>query len=61
LRDRIAADVDAVTTDPAVRQRLNVLGMVAHASTPAEYVAMLAEQRTRWTALARIHGAHPQP
>jgi tripartite-type tricarboxylate transporter receptor subunit TctC len=61
LRDRIAADVDAVTTNPAVRQRLNVLGMVAHASTPAEYVAMLAEQRTRWTALARIHGAHPQP
>jgi tripartite-type tricarboxylate transporter receptor subunit TctC len=61
LLDRIAADVGVVATDPAVQQRLNGLGMVARASTPVEYAAILAEQRTRWVALARIYGTHPQP
>lgn len=61
LRDRIAADVRAIASDPGVLQRLNGLGMVARGSTPAEYGAILAEQRTRWAALARIYGTHPQP
>jgi hypothetical protein len=34
--------------------------MSARASTPAEYAATLAEQRARWTALARAHGVRPQ-
>ena len=61
LRDRIAEDVRAVASDPALLQRLNELGMVARGCTPAEYVAILAEQRTRWAALARAYGTHPQP
>jgi len=61
LRDRIAADVSAVASDPSVAERLNRLAMVARGSTPAEYAAILAEQRTRWAALARIYGTHPQP
>jgi tripartite-type tricarboxylate transporter receptor subunit TctC len=61
LRDRIAADVGAIAGDLAVVQRLSGLAMVARASTPAEYVALLAGQRARWAALARIYGTHPQP
>jgi len=61
LRERIAADVRTITSEPPVVQRLNGLGMVARGSTPAEYAAILAEQRTRWADLARIYGTHSQP
>ena len=44
-----------------IRMRLNGLGMVVRGSTPAEYVATLAEQRARWAALARTYGMRPQP
>jgi tripartite-type tricarboxylate transporter receptor subunit TctC len=60
LRERIAADLRALAGDPAIVQRLSSLGMSARASTPAEYAATLAEQRVRWTALARAHGVRPQ-
>lgn len=61
LQERIAGDVRSLASDPAIRLRLNGLGMVARGSTPAEYVAILAEQRARWAALARTHGMRPQP
>jgi tripartite-type tricarboxylate transporter receptor subunit TctC len=60
LQERIAADVRALASDPAISQRLSGLGMVARGSTPAEYAAILAEQRDRWGALARTHGVRPR-
>jgi tripartite-type tricarboxylate transporter receptor subunit TctC len=60
LRERIAADLRALAGDPAIVLRLSSLGMSARASTPAEYAVTLAEQRARWTALARAHGVRPQ-
>jgi tripartite-type tricarboxylate transporter receptor subunit TctC len=61
LRERIAADVRALASNPEILQRLSSLGMVARGSTPAEYAAMLAEQRDRWAALARTYGIRPRP
>ena len=61
LRERIAADVRALVGDSTIVRRLRDLGMLARASTPAEYAAALADQRARWTALARAHGLGPQP
>ena len=60
VRERIAADVQTLAADPAISQRLSSLGMAARASTPSQYAATLAEQRARWTALARAHGLRPQ-
>jgi tripartite-type tricarboxylate transporter receptor subunit TctC len=60
VRERIAGDVRSLTSDPAIRLRLNGLGMVARGSTPAEYGSTLAEQRSRWAALARTYGMRPQ-
>jgi tripartite-type tricarboxylate transporter receptor subunit TctC len=60
LRERIAADVRALASDPLISQRLSGLGMVARGSTPAEYAAILAEQRNRWAALARTYGVRPK-
>jgi tripartite-type tricarboxylate transporter receptor subunit TctC len=61
LRERIAADVSLLASDPAIKQRLSDLGMVARGSTPAEYAAKLAEQSAKWAAFARMYGMHPQP
>jgi tripartite-type tricarboxylate transporter receptor subunit TctC len=60
LRTRIAADVAAVAHEPEVRARLETAGLLAQASTPDEYAAVLAEQRTRWAALARALGVSAQ-
>jgi tripartite-type tricarboxylate transporter receptor subunit TctC len=60
LRERIAADVRALASDPVISQRLSGLGMVARGSTPAEYAALLAEQRNRWAELARTYGIRPR-
>jgi tripartite-type tricarboxylate transporter receptor subunit TctC len=61
LRERIAADVRLLASDPAIKQRVSDLGMVARGSTPAEYAAKLAEQSAKWAAFARMFGVRPQP
>src|SRR5215510_8500500 len=53
LRERIADDVRALASNPAISQRLGGLGMVARGSTPTEYATTLAVQRSRWAALAQ--------
>jgi tripartite-type tricarboxylate transporter receptor subunit TctC len=60
VRARIAADVQAIATEPAIMKRLEVAGMLAKASTPDEYAATLAQQSARWASLARAYGVHPQ-
>jgi tripartite-type tricarboxylate transporter receptor subunit TctC len=60
LRERIAADVRAISGDPMILKRLGDLGMIARGSTPTEYTAILAEQRSRWAALARAYGIRPK-
>ena len=60
LRERIADDVRALASDPAISQRLGGLGMVARGSTPVEYATTLAEQRSRWVALAQTFGIRPK-
>jgi len=59
LRDRIAADVRAVVENPAVRDRLPPLGIVARASTPAEFATAIEEQRTKIAKIAAAIGAKP--
>jgi tripartite-type tricarboxylate transporter receptor subunit TctC len=59
LRERIAADVRAVVESPSVRDRLPPLGIVARASTPAEFAAAIEEQRTKIAAIATAIGTKP--
>ena len=60
LRERIAADVRAVVDNPAVRDRLPPLGIVARPSTPAEFTAAIEEQRKKIAAIATAIGTKPQ-
>jgi tripartite-type tricarboxylate transporter receptor subunit TctC len=60
LRERIATDVRAVVENPAVRDRLPPLGIVARPSTPAEFAAAIDDQRKKIAAIATAIGTKPQ-
>ena len=60
LRQRIATDVRTVVENPAVRDRLPPLGIVARPSTPMEFAAAIEEQRKKIAAIATAIGTKPQ-
>jgi tripartite-type tricarboxylate transporter receptor subunit TctC len=60
LRARIAADVRDVAADPALRQKLSVIGQAVRAGTPADLVQMIAEQRAQIAAIAQAIGFQRQ-
>jgi tripartite-type tricarboxylate transporter receptor subunit TctC len=53
LRERIAADVREIASEPAIQERLVKMGSIARGSTPAEFVAAIEEQRAKIAAIAR--------
>jgi tripartite-type tricarboxylate transporter receptor subunit TctC len=59
LRERIAADVAAVATDPAIGERLLTTGQLVSPGRPAEFAASIEEQRARVAAIAKEMGIKP--
>jgi tripartite-type tricarboxylate transporter receptor subunit TctC len=53
LKERIAADVRAVTTDPVIAARLTNSGSALRVGTPAEFAAAIEQQRAQIAAIAR--------
>jgi tripartite-type tricarboxylate transporter receptor subunit TctC len=53
LRDRIASDVRAVASEPAIRDRLAAVGQAARPGTAAEFAALLDQYRRRLADLAK--------
>lgn len=58
-RDRIAADVRSVATDPVLAERLAAIGQIARASTPAEFSAAIEAQRAKIASIVRLTGSKP--
>jgi tripartite-type tricarboxylate transporter receptor subunit TctC len=58
IKQRIATDVRAVTTDPAFRARVLSVGTVPRPGTPEEFAAAIEEQRNT---IAAIHQATAKP
>jgi tripartite-type tricarboxylate transporter receptor subunit TctC len=56
LRERIAADVRAVSADPVIVDRLAVTGQLLNIGGPAEFAAAIEEQRAKIAATARDLG-----
>lgn len=54
LRDRVAADIDAVAQDADVVSQLSNVGQVVRRSTPAALATLLAEQQTALAPLADV-------
>ena len=53
LKERIAADVRTVATDPAIAARLASSGSALRVGTPAEFAAAIEKQRAQIAAIAR--------
>jgi tripartite-type tricarboxylate transporter receptor subunit TctC len=53
LKDRIAADIRAVATDPAIGERLAASGTIVRAGTPAEFASAIEDQRARVASASR--------
>jgi tripartite-type tricarboxylate transporter receptor subunit TctC len=59
IREQVAQDVSAIVQEPEVAQRLTSVGLVARGGTPAEFDAVLTEQRAKWATIAREHDMRP--
>jgi tripartite-type tricarboxylate transporter receptor subunit TctC len=60
LRERIASDMSGVLGRPDIQARLATFGLVAHATTPAEFGAILDAQRDKWTTVVLENDIKPQ-
>jgi len=58
-RERISADIQAVATDPVLRDRLAAAGQAARGSTAHELAAIVAEQRAHIERTATALGLKP--
>jgi tripartite-type tricarboxylate transporter receptor subunit TctC len=59
-RERVASQIRDIASDAAVAKRLGGTGQIVRASTPAEFVAAIEEQRSKISALAQLIGKLPQ-
>jgi tripartite-type tricarboxylate transporter receptor subunit TctC len=59
-RERIAADVRAAITDPAIAGRIAATGQVVSPGNPAEFASSIAEQSAAFIAIAKSLGLQPQ-
>jgi tripartite-type tricarboxylate transporter receptor subunit TctC len=56
IRERIAADVRAVSVDPIIKDRLTITGQVLNIGGPADFAASIEEQRVKLAAAAKDLG-----
>ena len=60
VKNKIAADVRAVASDPAVAERLKATGSVMRPGTPADFAAAIEEQRAKVAAVSQALIAKPK-
>lgn len=60
LRERIAGDVRAVITDPAVAARVAGTGQIVAPGTPADFDRSIEDQRAAFMAIAGSSGLQPK-
>jgi tripartite-type tricarboxylate transporter receptor subunit TctC len=59
VKDRIAADIKTVATDPVIVSRLTATGQVILPGTAAEFAASIESQRTKLAEIAAVLGIKP--
>ncbi|MGZ5079753.1 MAG: Bug family tripartite tricarboxylate transporter substrate binding protein [Usitatibacter sp.] len=57
LAAKISADIAEILRDPALKERLHVLGIDAVGGTPAEYAAQVIADRSRFEKAVKLAGA----
>jgi tripartite-type tricarboxylate transporter receptor subunit TctC len=59
-RDRIAADIAAIATEPAVVERLTATAQIVSPGTGTEFAASIQEQAAQLAAMAKLVGLKPK-
>jgi tripartite-type tricarboxylate transporter receptor subunit TctC len=59
-RERISNDIRAIAAEEAVANRLGAAGQIVRASTPAQFAALIEEQRLNIKNIVRAIGKAPQ-
>jgi tripartite-type tricarboxylate transporter receptor subunit TctC len=59
VRERIAADIEAVAADPAIAARLLTTGQIVSPGRPAEFAVSINAQRAVVAAIAKEMGIKP--
>jgi tripartite-type tricarboxylate transporter receptor subunit TctC len=60
LQERVSLEVREVLRQPETQKRLTNLGLLGRGTTPAEFRAVIDEQRAKWAAIARAHDIKPK-
>ena len=60
IRDRLNADLKAVLAEEAVKSRLDSLGMIVIASSPAEFGKFIDSELTKWGSVIKAAGIQPE-
>jgi tripartite-type tricarboxylate transporter receptor subunit TctC len=60
LQESISSEVGQILRAPETQKRLTNLGLLARGTTPAEFRAVINEQRAKWAAMARDHDIKPR-
>ena len=55
-RESLAADVRAVSTDPAIAERIASIGTIMDIQGPTEFAASVQAQRDRLAGIAKVLG-----
>ena len=58
--DRLSAELCAICADPALRQRVQIIGAKLLGSTPEEARAQVAAEIPKWREMVRISGARAE-
>ena len=59
VRNRIAADIKAVASDPAIVQKLTATAQIVSPGNAAEFAESIAQQRAQVAAVAKLFGNKP--
>jgi tripartite-type tricarboxylate transporter receptor subunit TctC len=60
LQERLSAEVRDILREPETQRRLTNLGLLARGTTPAEFRAVIDQQRVKWAAIAQAHDIKPK-
>ena len=60
LQERLSSEVREILGEAETHRRLTNLGLLARGTTPAEFRAVLDEQRAKWAAIAQAHDIKPK-
>jgi tripartite-type tricarboxylate transporter receptor subunit TctC len=58
--DKLNKEMNAALVDPRIKERLDALGGISLAGTPADFGKVIAEETDKWAKVVKFSGAKPE-